>query len=106
MNKRHHLGNKRHVAEVVVPQGGPGEREQMRLRGLGKSPERRETHRGVSPGPKQFGGSRVTLRDSCGKETKHLPVSELTLVQSLSFTLKLHVFGNTEALLIGETDQS
>ena len=26
MNKRHHLGNKRHVAEVVVPQGGPGER--------------------------------------------------------------------------------
>lgn len=79
----------------------------MRLRGLGNSPERRETHRGVSPvspGPKQFGGGRVTLRNSCGKETKHLPVSELTLVQSLSFTLKLHVFGNTEALLIGETD--
>lgn len=78
----------------------------MRLRGLGNSPEQRETLRGVSPGRKQFGGGPVTLRDSYGKKTKHLPLSKLTLVLSLSFTLKLHVFRSTEALLIGEMEPS
>ena len=42
----------------------------MRLRGLGNSPEQRETLRGVSPGWKQFGGGPVTLRDSYGKKNQ------------------------------------
>lgn len=71
----------------------------MRLRGLAGPGAKGRTRRGDGPGRKQLAGGAGTLRDSCGKETRQLPVSELTLVQRLSSPLKLHVIGITEALI-------
>lgn len=47
LNKRHHLGNKRHVAEIVLAQGGQGE-SKCACVAWAISPERRETQRSQS----------------------------------------------------------
>lgn len=78
----------------------------MRLCGLGNFPGAKgNTEESVLAGSNSEEGRLLSVT-LMGKKTKHLPLSKLTLVLSLSFTLKLHVFRSTEALLIGEMEPS
>ena len=77
----------------------------MRLCGLGNFPGAKGNTESVLAGSTSEEGRLLSVT-LMGKKTKHLPLSKLTLVLSLSFTLKLHVFRSTEALLIGEMEPS